>query len=148
MCHDFDETTTFYIYISEKITQVTYILRSVYNLFTVNNVVNFVINLISSINQRKFELLLAHIFMEVFIFSAIKDSRFSPITREELTKLHVSVSILRHFEDGADFKDWEVGVHGIRIEFYNEKGSKRTATYLPEVATEQGEFSGSVTRTI
>ncbi|XP_026534355.1 AMME syndrome candidate gene 1 protein isoform X2 [Pseudonaja textilis] len=31
-----------------------------------------------------------------------------------------------------------VGVHGIRIEFINEKGSKRTATYLPEVAKEQG----------
>jgi len=31
-----------------------------------------------------------------------------------------------------------VGVHGIRIEFFNEKGSKRTATYLPEVAKEQG----------
>lgn len=74
----------------------------------------------------------------LYIFSAVKDSRFSPITREELTKLHVSVSILRHFEDGTDFKDWEVGVHGIRIEFHNEKGSKRTATYLPEVAQEQG----------
>lgn len=32
----------------------------------------------------------------------------------------------------------QVGVHGIRIEFINEKGSKRTATYLPEVAKEQG----------
>lgn len=31
-----------------------------------------------------------------------------------------------------------MGVHGIRIEFFNEKGSKRTATYLPEVAKEQG----------
>ncbi|XP_048652822.1 AMME syndrome candidate gene 1 protein [Marmota marmota marmota] len=36
----------------------------------------------------------------------------------------------------ADF--FQVGVHGIRIEFINEKGSKRTATYLPEVAKEQG----------
>uniref|UniRef100_T1IBQ3 AMMECR1 domain-containing protein n=1 Tax=Rhodnius prolixus TaxID=13249 RepID=T1IBQ3_RHOPR len=69
---------------------------------------------------------------------AVKDSRFNPISRDELTKLHVSVSILRHFEDGADYTDWEVGVHGIRIEFHNEKGNKRTATYLPEVATEQG----------
>lgn len=34
----------------------------------------------------------------------------------------------------------QVGVHGIRIEFFNEKGSKRTATYLPEVAKEQGEI--------
>lgn len=33
---------------------------------------------------------------------------------------------------------FQVGVHGIRIEFINEKGSKRTATYLPEVAKEQG----------
>ena len=70
----------------------------------------------------------------------MKDSRFSPISRDELSKLHVSVSILRHFEDGADYTDWEVGVHGIRIEFHNEKGNKRTATYLPEVATEQGTF--------
>ena len=31
-----------------------------------------------------------------------------------------------------------MGRHGIRIEFYNEKGSKKTATYLPEVAPEQG----------
>ncbi|GAB1861176.1 AMME syndrome candidate gene 1 protein-like protein [Camponotus japonicus] len=70
--------------------------------------------------------------------SAFKDSRFNPITREELPRLHVSVSILRHFEDGVDYLDWEIGVHGIRIEFHNEKGNKRTATYLPDVATEQG----------
>jgi AMME syndrome candidate gene 1 protein len=31
-----------------------------------------------------------------------------------------------------------LGVHGIRIEFSNERGSKRSATYLPHVATEQG----------
>lgn len=36
-----------------------------------------------------------------------------------------------------------MGVHGIRIEFFNEKGSKRTATYLPEVAKEQGETETS-----
>lgn len=57
---------------------------------------------------------------------------------EELPRLHVSVSILRHFEDGADYLDWIIGVHGIRIEFHNEKGNKRTATYLPDVAIEQG----------
>lgn len=68
----------------------------------------------------------------------MKDSRFSPITRDELSRLHVSVSILRHFEDGTNYTDWQVGVHGIRIEFHNEKGNKRTATYLPEVAPEQG----------
>ena len=33
---------------------------------------------------------------------------------------------------------FQIGRHGIRIEFINEKGHRKTATYLPEVATEQG----------
>nr|XP_056715329.1 nuclear protein AMMECR1 isoform X1 [Euleptes europaea] len=75
---------------------------------------------------------------EYTITSALKDSRFPPMTREELPRLFCSVSLLTNFEDVCDYMDWEVGVHGIRIEFINEKGSKRTATYLPEVAKEQG----------
>ncbi|KAG8453451.1 hypothetical protein GDO86_000180 [Hymenochirus boettgeri] len=74
---------------------------------------------------------------EYTLTSALKDSRFPPLTREELPKLSCSVSLLTNFEDVVDFLDWEVGVHGIRIEFLNEKGIKRTATYLPEVAKEQ-----------
>ena len=35
----------------------------------------------------------------------------------------------------------QIGRHGIRIEFINEKGHRKTATYLPEVATEQGMLS-------
>ena len=72
------------------------------------------------------------------VCSAMKDSRFSPVGRDELPRLHVSVSILCHFEDAKGFLDWEVGVHGIKIEFFNEKGVKKTATYLPEVPPEQG----------
>lgn len=75
---------------------------------------------------------------EYAVTSAMKDTRFNPMAREELPRLHVSVSILCHFEDAADFMDWEIGVHGIRIEFYNERGAKKTATYLPEVPPEQG----------
>ena len=37
----------------------------------------------------------------------------------------------------------QVGVHGVRIEFINEKGHKKTATYLPEVAIEQGQYQPS-----
>ncbi|MEQ2178521.1 AMME syndrome candidate protein 1 protein [Goodea atripinnis] len=70
-------------------------------------------------------------------YAALKDSRFPPMTRDELPRLFCSVSLLTNFEDVGDYLDWEVGVHGIRIEFFNEKGSKRTATYLPEVAKEQ-----------
>uniref|UniRef100_A0ABM5EVT3 Nuclear protein AMMECR1 isoform X1 n=1 Tax=Pogona vitticeps TaxID=103695 RepID=A0ABM5EVT3_9SAUR len=75
---------------------------------------------------------------EYTLTSALKDSRFPPMTRDELPRLFCSVSLLTNFEDVCDYLDWEVGVHGIRIEFINEKGSKRTATYLPEVAKEQG----------
>jgi AMMECR1 domain-containing protein len=68
----------------------------------------------------------------------VEDTRFSPISAEELSRLHVSVSILRHFEESGGYLDWEIGIHGIRIEFLNDHGYKRTATYLPEVAPEQG----------
>lgn len=68
----------------------------------------------------------------------MRDSRFKPISNDEFHRLHVTVSILLHFEEGKDYNDWEIGVHGIRIEFQNERGMRRTATYLPEVAEEQG----------
>lgn len=75
---------------------------------------------------------------EYALTSALKDSRFSPITREEFPRLTVSVSILQNFEEARGYLDWTLGIHGIRIEFLNERGCKRTATYLPQVATEQG----------
>jgi hypothetical protein len=75
---------------------------------------------------------------EYAISSAIKDSRFSPITKEEFPCLYCSVSILTRFEEVQDYLDWEIGRHGIRIEFYNEKEHRKTATYLPEVPGEQG----------
>ncbi|XP_026315650.1 uncharacterized protein CG5902 [Hyposmocoma kahamanoa] len=75
---------------------------------------------------------------EYAITSALRDSRFSPITREEVPRLTVSVSILQHFEEAEHYLDWKLGKHGIRIEFISERGSKRTATYLPQVASEQG----------
>ncbi|KAI2800340.1 AMME chromosomal region protein 1-like [Blomia tropicalis] len=71
------------------------------------------------------------------ISSAFRDNRFKPIGKDEFSKLHVCVSLLLNFEDGHDYMDWSIGIHGIRIEFRNEHGSKRTATYLPEVALEQ-----------
>lgn len=43
--------------------------------------------------------------------SAFKDSRFSPITKEEVPSLHCAVSILTNFEDGQDYLDWEVRIY-------------------------------------
>ena len=68
----------------------------------------------------------------------MEDTRFSPVTRDELPRLQVSVSILCNFEDGKGFLDWELGVHGVRIEFLNEQGVKKSATYLPEWPPEYG----------
>ena len=73
-----------------------------------------------------------------YSFSARNDPRFPPITSDELSRLHVSVSLLNHFEDARDCFDWEVGVHGVRIHFLDEKCKTRSATYLPDVMTEQG----------
>jgi len=73
------------------------------------------------------------------VTAAVRDSRFSPITHDELEHLHVCVSLLIGFEDGEDYQDWQIGVHGVRIEFRcPESGAKRNATYLPEVAHEHG----------
>jgi len=42
------------------------------------------------------------------VCSAVKDSRFSPITKEEFSSLVCSVSILTQFEEVQDYLDWEV----------------------------------------
>ncbi|UJR29003.1 hypothetical protein I4U23_010221 [Adineta vaga] len=75
---------------------------------------------------------------EYALTSATNDSRFSPISRDEYPLLSCAVSILTDFEPCSSYFDWEIGVHGIRIEFLNERSAKRSATYLPEVAHEQG----------
>ncbi|XP_036290349.1 AMMECR1-like protein [Pipistrellus kuhlii] len=72
------------------------------------------------------------------LISALRDSRFPPLTPRELPTLSCSVSLLTDFEEARDYLDWEVGVHGILIEFVDEKGVQGTATYLPEVAEGQG----------
>ena len=40
--------------------------------------------------------------------SALKDSRFPPVTRDELARLFCSMSLLTNFEDVRDYLDWEV----------------------------------------
>jgi uncharacterized protein (TIGR00296 family) len=71
------------------------------------------------------------------ITSALQDTRFNPITLRELPALEVSVTLLTDFEACAHALDWELGVHGIKISFY-ERHRRYSATYLPDVAVEQG----------
>ncbi|KAG6611209.1 uncharacterized protein IUM83_12716 [Phytophthora cinnamomi] len=70
--------------------------------------------------------------------SALRDRRFDPIGPQELHRLHCSVSLLVDFQDAGSFDDWEIGTHGIIIDFSDARGSEYSATYLPQVAREQG----------
>lgn len=71
--------------------------------------------------------------------SALRDSRFDPIQLREVSSLQCKVSLLSCFEAADTWRDWEVGVHGIIINFADPiTGAKRSATFLPEVALDQG----------
>ncbi|KAL8271593.1 hypothetical protein Esti_004499 [Eimeria stiedai] len=75
------------------------------------------------------------------LISALKDSRFHPVSRKEIADLKCHVSLLHSFEPGKDAYDWQIGKHGIVISFVangvlGPRGYQ--ATYLPEVAAETG----------
>ncbi|UKJ89551.2 hypothetical protein MACJ_002802 [Theileria orientalis] len=67
--------------------------------------------------------------------SAFQDSRFSPISAPELEKLVCKLSLLHSYELCKNYLDWEVGKHGVLLEF-EVNGQGYSATYLPEVALE------------
>lgn len=71
--------------------------------------------------------------------SSFKDKRYKPLAIVELEKLHVQVSLLSCYEKlgPGSWNQWEVGTHGITIEF--EVGGRRfTSTYLPQIPVEEG----------
>ena len=77
--------------------------------------------------------------------AALDDTRFPPIAARELEHLECSVSLLHAFEPADTWDDWEVGTHGISIHFTHANETSRfsrrasySATFLPEVAGEQG----------
>eukprot|EP00301_Raphidiophrys_heterophryoidea_P011874 c18109_g1_i1.p1 GENE.c18109_g1_i1~~c18109_g1_i1.p1 ORF type:complete len:237 (+),score=48.74 c18109_g1_i1:107-712(+) len=72
------------------------------------------------------------------ITSAFRDTRFNPMTKNEIGQLECAVSLLYNFQPAKDAYDWVIGIHGIRIEFIDGSGRRYGATYLPEVAKEQG----------
>lgn len=57
---------------------------------------------------------------------------------DEVSRLTCRVSLLVDYERAASWNDWTVGVHGILIHFTDSRGNEYSATYLPEVASEQG----------
>ncbi|KAF6171934.1 hypothetical protein GIB67_011831 [Kingdonia uniflora] len=78
-------------------------------------------------------------FKDYALTSALRDRRFSPIEPKELPYLECTVSVLTDYESELQYLDWEVGKHGIIIEFTDpDCNAKRSATYLPEVAAHEG----------
>ncbi|KAF3508810.1 hypothetical protein F2Q69_00001884 [Brassica cretica] len=78
-------------------------------------------------------------------------NQFPPIQSKELPFLQCTVSVLTDYETAEDYLDWEVGKHGIIIEFTEPvTNTKRSATYLPEVPAHEGwtkiEAIGSLVR--
>ncbi|KAG8630249.1 hypothetical protein KVT40_001868 [Elsinoe batatas] len=70
--------------------------------------------------------------------SAFEDHRFNPIPASLLPSLQVCVTLLTNFsEPDTDPMNWTIGEHGIRLSFV-DKGRRYGATYLPDVAAEQG----------
>ncbi|XP_020231888.1 uncharacterized protein At2g38710 [Cajanus cajan] len=71
--------------------------------------------------------------------SALRDRRFPPIQANELPFLECTVSILANYETANNYLDWEIEKHGIIIEFSDPVyKTRRSATYLPEVAANEG----------
>ncbi|GAB4855173.1 hypothetical protein Ancab_023800 [Ancistrocladus abbreviatus] len=77
-------------------------------------------------------------FRDYALTSALRDRRFPPIQAKELPQLECTVSILSDYESAANYLDWEIGKHGIIIEFIDpDTNIRRSATYLPEVAAHE-----------
>jgi len=62
------------------------------------------------------------------VSAALKDSRFPPVTRNELAKIKIEISVLSPLKPAHSYSEVEPRRHGV----YVKKGS-RSGTYLPQV---------------
>ena len=82
---------------------------------------------------------LSKVLKEYALISSQEDDRFGPISLKELPNLQVAVSLLvnfKHLPNDKLLNGWTVGKHGIEISF--EADDYYSATFLPEVAEEEG----------
>lgn len=76
--------------------------------------------------------------MVLLCVSALRDRRFPPIQAREIPNLECTVSLLTDYESASSYLDWEIGKHGMILEFTDANNSRHSATYLPEVAAQEG----------
>jgi AmmeMemoRadiSam system protein A len=70
---------------------------------------------------------------DVAVASAFEDPRFPPLTKEELPRLTIEISVLSPLSRVKDVGEIAVGTHGIMM-----RQGFRSGLLLPQVATEQG----------
>jgi MEMO1 family protein len=88
---------------------------------------------------------LYQVIQEMTIASSTQDSRFQPVTTQELESIHIEISVLTPMHKIKDINEIQLGRHGI----YIKRGSQG-GTFLPQVAIETGwtleEFLGHCSR--
>jgi MEMO1 family protein len=88
---------------------------------------------------------LYEVVMQMSIASAMQDSRFLPVSKNELKDLEIEISVLSPMKKINSIDEIILGKHGIYIVKGNHNG-----TFLPQVATETGwdleEFLGHCSR--
>ena len=70
---------------------------------------------------------------EMAVAAATSDTRFVPLTLEELQRIQVEISILSPMRRISDPQQIEIGTHGLLISKYGHQG-----VFLPQVPVEQG----------
>ena len=70
--------------------------------------------------------------------AAFEDGRFVPIASHEVPALECGVTLLHTYEKASNYLDWVIGKHGMMIDFEDDNGRILSATYLPQVCSEQG----------
>lgn len=97
------------------------------------------------IGQFNSEMDLYQLVKEMAVSAAYQDSRFAPVSEEELDKLHVEISVLTPMRKINHIDEIELGRHGVYL-----KKDEFTGTFLPQVATktkwELEEFLGHLAK--
>lgn len=70
---------------------------------------------------------------DMAISAATRDHRFRPVTEPELDKIDIEVSVLSPMQPFEDWRDFEIGKHGVWL----MKGN-RSGVFLPQVGRDTG----------
>ena len=76
---------------------------------------------------------LAMVIEEMAVAAAMRDPRFTPLTKAELPSVLLEISVLGPMETVTELREIELGVHGLLASGFGRRG-----VLLPQVAAEHG----------